>query len=291
MTMALLGRGAEILDSLKGFFQNFGNVGYLFLYLSETVFFFAILFLVSKVLRDNGATKLMVVYWGVIVAGYCIYFIDFLIGGNNINKQFLLIYVILVSAIMLILFNVEVKKYFWDVHKVKANTDKGVNGHREVRTQADTDRCIKAIIASLQNMSKNNVGALIVLSKGNLPKTVFESGIEINAEISTQMIEGTFFPNSPLHDGAMIIRGHKIQSASCFLPTTQRTSYPNELGTRHRAAIGITEVVANVRSLVVSEETGIISIVKQGEVTRYADSEMLTKILTEYYNEIMGGNK
>jgi diadenylate cyclase len=109
-----------------------------------------------------------------------------------------------------------------------------------------------------------------------------QSGVEINAEISTQLIEGIFFPKSPLHDGATIIHGHKIQAAGCFLPLTQKTSYPKEYGTRHRAGIGITEV-ANVMSLVVSEETGIISIIKQGNVTRYADYDMLVDALKDYY--------
>ena len=120
----------------------------------------------------------------------------------------------------------------------------------------------------------------------------------IDAEISTQMIEGVFFPKAPLHDGAMVIHGHKIQAAGCFLPLTQKTSYPKEYGTRHRAAIGITEV-ANVISLVVSEETGIISIVKQGNVTRYADYDMLIDALKDYYWQDMalttkktsGGNR
>ena len=131
-------------------------------------------------------------------------------------------------------------------------------------------------------MSKNNVGALIVLSRGSLPKQVLQSGVKVDAEISTQMIEGVFFPKAPLHDGAMVIHGHKIQAAGCFLPLTQKTSYPKEYGTRHRAAIGITEV-ANVVSLVVSEETGIISIVQQGNVIRYADHDMLAAALSEYY--------
>ena len=131
-------------------------------------------------------------------------------------------------------------------------------------------------------MSKNNVGALIVLSRGSVPKQVMQSGVVLNAEISKQLIEGVFFPKAPLHDGAMIIQGHKIQAAGCLLPLTQKTNYPKEYGTRHRAAIGVTEV-ANVISLVVSEETGIISIIKQGNVTRYADYDMLMDALKDYY--------
>lgn len=131
-------------------------------------------------------------------------------------------------------------------------------------------------------MSKNNVGALLVLSKGSLPKQVLQSGVMVDAEISPQLIEGIFFPKSPLHDGAMIIKGHKILAAGCFLPLSQKLNYPKEFGTRHRAAIGITEV-ANVISIVVSEETGIISVVKQGNVQRYADYDVLKSVLRDYY--------
>ena len=80
----------------------------------------------------------------------------------------------------------------------------------------------------------------------------------------------------------MIIHGHKIQAAGCFLPLTQKTSYPKDFGTRHRAGIGITEV-ANVVSIVISEETGIISVIKQGNVQRYADYDTLKAVLKDYY--------
>ena len=245
----------------------------------EIFCFFLLIFFVSKVLRDNDATKLMLIYWLLILVGGALnVFADALI-----DTRFFLFFILLISAFMLILFNVEVKKSLWDVHTVRdGSAEKLSGGNAEIRPQADTERCIINIIRALQNMSKNNVGALIVLSKGSLPKQVLQSGVEIDAEISTQLIEGVFFPKAPLHDGALVIHGHKIQAAGCFLPLTQKTSYPKEYGTRHRAAIGITEV-ANVISLVVSEETGIISIVKQGNVTRYADYDMLTDALKDYY--------
>ena len=247
------------------------------LHVIEILTFFAIIFFVSKVLRDNDATKLMLVYWVMIVAGGAMRLFD----GEIMSKGLFILYTILLSATMLVIFNVEVKKYFWDVHRVKTGSTE-TSSNVETFTQADTERCISNIVKALQNMSKNNVGALIVLSRGSLPKQVLQSGVMIDAEISTQMIEGVFFPKAPLHDGAMVIHGHKIQAAGCFLPLTQKTSYPKEYGTRHRAAIGITEV-ANVISLVVSEETGIISIVKQGNVTRYADYDMLIDALKDYY--------
>ncbi|MBQ3220994.1 MAG: diadenylate cyclase [Clostridia bacterium] len=265
-------------DRIVAFFTDFQVM-----YGVEIFLLFALIFYVSKVLRDNDATKLMIVYWLMLLIGCGLKVYQEVDSSVTIfNESFFLFYVLLVSAFMLILFNVEVKKSLWDVHNAKDTGEKLTGSAAEVRPQADTERCITNVIKALQNMSKNNVGALIVLSKGSLPKQVLQSGVEIDAEISTQLIEGIFFPKAPLHDGAMIIHGHKIQAAGCFLPLTQKTSYPKEYGTRHRAAIGITEV-ANVISLVVSEETGIISIVKKGNVTRYADYDMLVDALKDYY--------
>ena len=278
MTMGLLTAGLDYITLLQeqivGFFTGFSV-----LHAIEIVLVFSLFFFVSKVLRDNDATKLMLIYWMLIVVGGVLEYISF----NAFDEQFYLIFVMLISMFMLILFNVEVKKALWDVHTVKESTTEKLGaGSSEVRTREDAERSIADIIKALQNMSKNNVGALIVLSKGMLPKQVLQSGVTLEAEISTQLIEGVFFPKAPLHDGALIIQGHKIQAAGCFLPLTQKTSYPKEYGTRHRAAIGITEV-ANVVSLVVSEETGIISIVKQGNVMRYADYDMLVDALKDYY--------
>ena len=271
--LSISARFAQIQQGVVDFFKNFGVLQGV-----EIALLFGLFFFVSKVLRENDATKLMLLYWFMLFAGGMLHVFD----GDILNKQLLLVYVILISSVMLIIFSVEVKKYFWDVHDSHVKLTEKSSGGAEVVSQADAERNINNIVKALQNMSKNNVGALIVLSKGSLPKQVLQSGVSLNADISTQLIEGIFFPKAPLHDGAMVIQGHKIQSAGCFLPLTQKTSYPKEYGTRHRAAIGITEV-ANVVSLVVSEETGIISIVKQGNVTRYADYDMLMEALKDYY--------
>ena len=274
MLLSTAERLIQIKDGATSFFNDFH-----WIYAIELLCFFALIFYVSKVLRDNDATKLMLIYWLLLVVGGLL----FVFAETLIDRDFYLFFVLLISAFMLILFNVEVKKSLWDVHATKTvGHDKFTGGGSEIRSQAETERCIENIIKALQNMSKNNVGALIVLSKGSLPKQVMQSGVIVDAEISTQMLEGIFFPKSPLHDGATIIHGHKIQAAGCFLPLTQKTSYPKEYGTRHRAGIGITEV-ANVISLVVSEETGIISIINQGNVIRYADYDMLVDALKDYY--------
>lgn len=263
----------DVITKLGDFFTNFQ-----LLYAFEWIIFFLMIYYVSKVLRENEATKLMLVYWAALLSGG----VMLCCAPDLFSKPFFLAYILMLSAIMLIFFNVEVKKMLWDVHHTKSNPAEKSGGSSEIHSAEDVEHCISNIIKAVQNMSKSKTGALIVLSKGSLPKTVLHSGQVLEANISTQLIESVFFPNSPLHDGALIIRGHKIQAAGCFLPLTQKTSYPKEFGTRHRAGIGITEV-ANVVALVVSEETGIISIVRQGNVERFPDTERLTKALRDYY--------
>ena len=148
-------------------------------------------------------------------------------------------------------------------------------------------RCSDEIIKALQAMSKNDIGALIVLSNENVPAQILESGTRLNSDISAELIEGIFIPKAPLHDGAMIVSGTKIVAAGCFLPISEAENIPKDLGTRHRAAIGITEMI-DVTVLIVSEETGIISVVSAGKMKRYADTEMLKNTLKRFYWQDMG---
>lgn len=178
------------------------------------------------------------------------------------------------------LFATEVKRDIWETF-----AKKNVEIHRVDKSGSstkDVDVCIDEIIKALQNMSKNDVGAIMILANGNLPRAIIESGVIVDSDISSALIESIFFPKTPLHDGAMIINGTKILASGCFLPLSQETNLPKELGTRHRAGIGITETI-NVTALIVSEETGIISIAQGGKIKRYADSEMLRQTLKEYY--------
>ena len=259
----------QIADSFIGVFTNFSPV-----YLLPTALLFALIYSVFRVLKNNEAQPLIAVYIvGVLfVCGLSLFFPAF--GGGSV----LLGFIFLLSAFMLLLFSQEIKRSLYNSHAQHVKS-----GNTVLWNKPETEACIEAIIKALQNMSKNDMGALVVLSNGNLPKQILESGTKLDADISQSLIEGVFFPKAPLHDGAMIIDEHKIVAAGCFLPLTQNNEkYSKDLGTRHRAGIGITEVT-NVTSLIVSEETGIISIVKQGKITRYADYNMLRAVLQEYY--------
>ena len=228
---------------------------------------------VFKTLHESNAGRLIFVYVFLLVsAGIVALFRD----GFDANG--LLVFITLVSAFFLLLFNIEIKR---GIYKGSRTQGEKASSAKKSGTEFHAEECITGIVKAVQSLSKNNTGALIVLSNGNLPREIVESGVSLNAKISNQLIEGIFINKAPLHDGAMIIFGDKIQTAGCFLPLTQR-AFPKDYGTRHRAGIGVTEV-ADVSTIIVSEETGIVSVVRRGEITRYVDSETLKKFLREYY--------
>lgn len=250
-----------------------------FLHLTDylsIVLVLAMMVFVSIVAGKNQAGKYVIVYLSISIVAGILAAVTMMMSDAHYVGVAYTIGEIIFSAFSLLLFPTEVRMLFLKNAKIKSVEP--VRGEKKPAVE----ECISAIIKALQNMSKNDIGALVVLSNGNLPKQVLDSGTKLNADISAQLLEALFFPKAPLHDGAVILSGHKIVAAGCFLPLTQNLSYPKELGTRHRAGIGITEV-ANVTALIVSEETGIISIVKQGKVTRYADYDMLKQALEEYY--------
>ena len=123
-------------------------------------------------------------------------------------------------------------------------------------------------------------GALILLTRKNNLDDIVSTGVTINADISHSLIENIFFKNSPLHDGAMVIRHNRITAARCILPVTQKTNIPGHYGLRHRAAIGVTEDNDCI-ALVVSEETGNISMVTNGEIQTIKPSELKEMIEKE----------
>lgn len=144
------------------------------------------------------------------------------------------------------------------------------------------DASVSEIVRAMSNMARKKIGALIVVERHTGLGDVIESGTRVDAIISAPLIENIFEPNTPLHDGAMVIRNRRIEAAACILPLSQDITISRDLGTRHRAAIGITESTDSV-SLIVSEETGIISMAREGRLTRHLDARSLTILLTELF--------
>ena len=153
------------------------------------------------------------------------------------------------------------------------------NSNKETKS---SDECVAGLVQSMSNMSRKRIGALIVIERKTGLREFSDTGTRIDAEITAPLIENIFEPNTPLHDGATIIRNRRILASACILPLSDDPTISRELGTRHRAAIGISETTDAV-ALIVSEETGVISMAKAGKLTRYLDAKVLTQQLTELF--------
>lgn len=150
---------------------------------------------------------------------------------------------------------------------------------------------IDKLVHACQRMSNIKQGALIVLTKENELFPIRETGQAIHADISIELLENIFYPNSPLHDGAVIIAHNKIQAARCILPVSKSAFLPSNLGLRHRAAVGVTEL-SDALAIVVSEQTGRISYAKEGQLTKnLKPNELQDFLLTEFGMNVESARK
>ncbi|WP_019123999.1 diadenylate cyclase CdaA [Brevibacillus massiliensis] len=141
-------------------------------------------------------------------------------------------------------------------------------------------RMVQEVGKSVTYMAKRRIGALIVIERETGLNDYVETGIQINGRVTSELLINIFIPNTPLHDGAVIIRKDTVLAAGCYLPLTENPTISKELGTRHRAAIGMSEVSDGL-SIVVSEETGQVSYASNGEVKRGLTEEQLKEMLLE----------
>jgi len=158
----------------------------------------------------------------------------------------------------------------------------GQNPILQKLVQVETPRIVDEIIGAVSDLSRKNFGALIVLLRDTGIKSIVETGIPIQAQVSKLLLMSLFNPRSPLHDGAVIVQGDIIMAAKCQLPLTQNPKLDPTLGMRHRAALGLSEQT-DALIIVVSEETGMISLAERGLLTRGLTEESLRKRLLEAF--------
>lgn len=144
--------------------------------------------------------------------------------------------------------------------------------------EEEADTLINELIRTVTVLSKNKIGALIVIEKETGLSDYIETGIKIDGIVSSEFLTNIFIPNTPLHDGAVVLRGNRVMAAGCLLPLTDDRTLNKELGTRHRAAIGIAEQTDAI-VIVVSEETGVLSFARGGRLTRYLEAGDLVDLL------------
>ena len=143
-----------------------------------------------------------------------------------------------------------------------------------------TEKTVNELVRATFEMAKVKTGALMVIERNTSLKEIERTGIEINGSVTSQLLINIFEHNTPLHDGAVVIRGNRVAAATCYLPLSDNMTISKDLGTRHRAAVGVSEVTDSL-TIVVSEETGRVSVAEGGALTRIADAESLRKILAQ----------
>lgn len=256
---------------MQEFFYNiFSSVGIndVFDILITTFVIYKILEFIKETRAQQLVKGLLILVVAYFLSGLLnLHMIHWILGGAFTIGLFALV----------VLFQPEIRRGLEFMGRTKLTKTRLVEVDKD-RAKAITDE----IVNTVESFSATRTGALMVFEQEITLQDIAESGTVINADISSQLLGNLFYEGSPLHDGAAIIRGDKVYAAGCVLPLTENNNLNKSLGTRHRAGIGITEN-SDALVLIVSEETGIISIAKDGKIKRFLDIKTVEKTLLNLY--------
>ena len=234
-----------------------------------------LLYQTYRLMKDSGSINIFI---GILVFIGCWIIVSQVLEMRLLGSIFDKLVSVGVLA-LIVLFQDDVRKFLVTVgsHKRWENVLRFLRKSKQEKIEQSD---IMPIVMACMSMSKSKTGALIVIEK-NLPlNEIIRSGETINADVNQRLIENIFFKNSPLHDGAMIIRHKQIIAAGCILPVSHDLNIPKELGLRHRAAMGVSQET-DALAIIVSEETGGISVAYKGQFYLRLTAEELERILTK----------
>lgn len=267
------------MQSIKNFFDEYLSNFYIpkSLHVSNVFEIIILAVLIYEFIAWVKTTRAFTLLKGIIVLlifWLLVYIFNFTtilwLGGKIINFAIIALVVIFQPELRKALEQLGQKRFFSKILPFAEKKDKG---------ERFSDKTVNELVKTCFELSKTKTGALIVVEQEILLTEYEKTGIPIDALISSQLLINIFEHNTPLHDGAVIIRGDRIVAATCYLPLSDNMSISKELGTRHRAALGISEVT-DTMTLVVSEETGAVSIAIAGELFRNIDADYLKSKLT-----------
>lgn len=256
---------SDIFSYMVSIFENL-KIGFNLTDFIQIVFLAAALLLLYRKFIKNTSSEKFVK--GILIILFAWFFSELLIRINlNILGMFLKAVVTLVSLSLIVIFQPELRRFLGFLGQANIVVNLFSN-HNSKKKDKKID-VVKELIESVKYFSKTRTGALIVF-QSDLSNTYYDVGTKLNADLSTELLLTIFHPNTPLHDGAVVINGDKIISAGVLLPLTEDPKLSWKYGTRHRAAIGMTET-SDAACLVVSEETGDVSIALDGNLKKYED--------------------
>ena len=179
---------------------------------------------------------------------------------------------------VVVLFQPELRRALEQVGRknlMNTNSFRNIDKNKAVET-------VDALVSAIDDFSATRTGALIAIERETMLNDIIETGVVVDAEISIRLLGNLFYEGSPLHDGGVIIRGARIHAASCVFPLTEKKNIGRNLGTRHRAGVGLSEV-CDALIIIVSEETGVVSIAEDGKIRRFVDLKTIEKMLLNMY--------
>lgn len=276
-----MGKRGEKALTTPDFALNWNNILNVLKTFSLSDFFDIIIvaFLLYKVLRFASNSRA-----GQLIKGICLLLVLYFFASEFTLKStsYILEQVFSFGMIaIIVVFQPELRHALESMGKSKISNLSFFNFNSEhLDDEALMKSCITKVVDGVSELSKHDVGALIVFERETKLGEIIATGTIVNADPSKEIIGNIFFHNAPMHDGATIIRGGRIYAAGCFLPLSENYDISNMLGTRHRAALGISEN-SDAVAVVVSEETGIISMAVNGQLTRELDPVTLKRKLEE----------
>lgn len=231
-----------------------------------------VIYIIVKILKLAKKSRAIQLIKGIIF----FILITWISGLLNLNIVHSVLTAFLPSGViaLVVIFQPEIRRALEQLGTNKLTNFLGMEKSLEVKTREN----IYKIVIAVQEMAKSKTGALIVIQRDISLSDIISTGIELEAEISPQILVNIFVPKTPLHDGAVIINNNKIMAAACILPLANSTDISKDLGTRHRAAVGISKEYDAI-AIVVSEESGKVSIAKDGTLIADVKEEALKKIL------------
>ena len=179
---------------------------------------------------------------------------------------------------VVVLFQPELRRALEQVGRknlMNTNSFRNIDKNKAVET-------VDSLVSAIDDFSATRTGALIAIERETMLNDIIETGVVVDAEISIRLLGNLFYEGSPLHDGGVIIRGARIHAASCVFPLTEKKNIGRNLGTRHRAGVGLSEV-CDALIIIVSEETGVVSIAEDGKIRRFVDLKTIEKMLLKMY--------
>jgi diadenylate cyclase len=261
-----------VLDVIQGL-PNFGIIDFIDIFLVGMLLFF-----VFKLLKGTNAISIFIGFFII----YVIWKVVSILGMKMLS-EILGQFISLGVMALIIIFQPEIRRFLVIIGSRSFNNRKKRLFFWRFSSNNEPQLNTTAIVQACGHMSSSMTGALIIICQENKLETIIQSGEVFSSQISSQLLETIFFKNTPLHDGAVIINNGQIQAARCILPVSHATNIPLSMGLRHRSALGITENTDAI-AVVVSEQTGKISIAEGGQINQGVTLTFLQEYLDKHFN-------